>query len=294
MFQKRLCQLILIWVTLLIAGIASIATAQPLKGPCDATITINSVKYLGKSGGDDQIEVKWSTSAASSCVKFGAGNGDLPAAQQDSFSAPQAAGFKVQLRVKRKGGTLVEAEKAAGVIVGTNASVTTVVDVPRGLLSLDPEFCSVTVTANTGANFQKRAILNGTGVPNFSTATQAFETFTTYPIPSLAEAECFPGVQITGLTFTPGNGTASDALTISWNATPPTACEGQVLFLSVSVKGNRTDRTRFAVNFETQQKSGSQTVQLGTSSSPIGAYKVIVAANKISAGGTKGVFQANF
>jgi hypothetical protein len=73
------------------------------------------------------------------------------------------------------------------------------------------------------------------------------------------------------------------------NAKPPAACGGQVLFLSVSARGNRTGCTRCAANFESQQHFGSQTAQPGISTRPIGAYKVVVAANKIFAGAIKGI-----
>src|SRR5258708_24159404 len=80
------------------------ANGQSLQGICQAKVNVNSVKYLGKQSGQDQVEVRWSTEAASACVKFGAGAGgnNLPPAQQDAFTAPAAAGFEVHVFVKRR------------------------------------------------------------------------------------------------------------------------------------------------------------------------------------------------
>ena len=73
------------------------ANCQSLQGVCQAKVKVNSVKYLGKQSGQDQVEVRWSTEAASPSVKFGAGAGgnNSPSAQQDAFTAPAAAGFVV-------------------------------------------------------------------------------------------------------------------------------------------------------------------------------------------------------
>jgi len=57
-----------------------------LQGLCESKINITSVKYLGKSSGDDQIEVKWTAEAASACIKFGAAEAKMPPAQQDSIT----------------------------------------------------------------------------------------------------------------------------------------------------------------------------------------------------------------
>src|SRR2546427_369026 len=98
---RKLFQLSLIGAALLVAKAAD---CQSLQGVCQAKVKVNSVKYLGKQSGQDQVEVRWSTEAASACIKFGAGAGgnNLPPAQQDSFTAPAAAGFEVHVFVKRR------------------------------------------------------------------------------------------------------------------------------------------------------------------------------------------------
>lgn len=58
MSLRKLFQLSLIGAVL---SCAQAAMAQPLGGFCQSRPKINSVKYLGKVSGDDQVEVRWST-----------------------------------------------------------------------------------------------------------------------------------------------------------------------------------------------------------------------------------------
>jgi len=91
---KKLFQLVLIGTMLFGARAAS---AQ-FQGVCDSKMNITSIKYLGKSSGDDQFEVKWTAEASSECVKFGAAEAKMPPAQQDSLSTPAPAGYAVHVR----------------------------------------------------------------------------------------------------------------------------------------------------------------------------------------------------
>lgn len=279
---RKLFQLGLIGTALLLS--AKAADGQPLGGFCQSRPKISSVKYLGKSSGDDQVEVKWTTEAASTCIKFGAGGTNLPLAEQDSFTAPAAAGFEVRVKVKRHFNALDEGAKTTKEIIPAGSNVTTIVNIPRGLAATDPEHYAVTITINSGAATQKRAIVTGNGLPNLSAATQTFETFTSYPNISTVGADCFPDVKITGLTFTSGNGAAPDSLAINWNAATISAdCFGPQLFISLSVRARRADGTRFVANFgenEFSQNARSKTVQLGTSNSPVISYKIVVAVSQ--------------
>lgn len=90
---------------------------QSLQGICQAKVSVNSVKYLGKQSGQDQIEVCWSTEAASACIKFGAAGTNLPTAQQDSF-------ISLSARVRRADGTESVANVGENEISGAARSKT--------------------------------------------------------------------------------------------------------------------------------------------------------------------------
>ena len=292
---RKTIQVILMAATFLSAT----AVQAQLGGICDSKINITSIKYLGKSGGDDQFEVKWNFEAASTCMKLGAAEAKMPPAQQESFTVPAPSGYTVHVRLKRRGGGIDEGQKTTNLIINAGGNVTTVVDVHRPLLALDPESCIVTITALSGGGTQKRAIITGSGLPELGTATQTFQTFTIYPNALPTPAECFPDVQVTALTFAAGTGTTSDSLTIAWNATTASAqcISGGPLFITISVHGNRTNRTRFSENFETTQASGTPrtaTIQLGASSSPVGQYKVVVAVTKPFQSGIKAIRDVDF
>ena len=274
------------------------AHGQSLQGVCQAKVKVNSVKYLGKQSGNDQVEVRWSTEAASECIKFGGGGTNLPPAQQDSFTAAAAAGFAVHVFVKRRFEHRDEATVTKKEIVTAGSNVTTIVDIPRGVAETDPQAYIVTITTFSGGATQKRAIVTGTGLPNLSAATQTFQTFTSYPNLSTVAAECLPDVQVTGLTFAAGNGAAPDSLALNWNAASAAAdCIGQVLFISLSAKVRRANGTENAVNVGENEISGNartKTLQLGPSNSPVVSYKIVVAVSKRFGVDVKGVESGNF
>jgi hypothetical protein len=292
---RKLFQLGLIGAALLVAKAAD---CQSLQGVCQAKVKVNSVRYLGKQSGQDQVEVRWSTEAASACIKFGAGGTNLPSAQQDSFTAPAAAGFEVRVLVKRRFEHRDEAAVTKKEIVPAGSNVLTVVNIPRGVAETDPQTYIVTITTFSGGATQKRAIVNGAGLPNLSAATQTFQTFTSYPNLSTVAAECFPDVQITGLTFNSGNGTAPDSLTLNWNAATAAAdCIGQVLFISLSARVRRANGTENVANIGENEISGNartKTLQLGSSNSPVVSYKIVVAVSKRFGADVKGVESGNF
>ena len=292
---KKLFQLSLIGAALLVAKAAD---CQSLQGVCQAKVKVNSVKYLGKQSGQDQVEVRWSTEAASACIKFGGGGINLPPAQQDSFTAPAAAGFEVRVFVKRRFEHSDEAAVTKKEIVPAGSNVLTIVNIPRGVAETDPQAYIVTITTFSGGATQKRAIVTGTGLPNLSAATQTFTTFTSYPSLSTVAAECFPDVQITELTFTSGNGTAPDSLTLNWNAASAAAdCLGQVLFISLSARVRRANGTENVTNVGENEISGNaraKTLQLGSSNSPVVSYKIVVAVSKRFGADVKGVESGNF
>ena len=292
---RKLFQLSLICAALLCAMAAN---GQSLQGICQATVKVNSVKYLGKQSGNDQVEVRWSTEAASSCIKFGGGGTNLPAAQQDSFTAPAAAGFDVHVFVKRRFEHRDEATVTKKEIVPAGSNVVTIVNIPRGVAETDPQSYIVTITTFSGGATQKRAIVNGTGLPNLSAATQTFQTFTSYPNLSTVAAECFPDVQVTGITFSSGNGAAPDSLALNWNAaTAAAGCLGQVLFISLSARVRRANGAENVANVGENEISGNartKTLQLGASNSPVVSYKIVIAVSKRFGVDVKAVESGNF
>jgi hypothetical protein len=292
---RKLFQLSLVGVALLVAKAAD---GQSLQGACQAKVKVNSVKYLGRQSGQDQVEVRWSTEAASECIKFGGGGSDVPPAQQDSFTAPAAAGFAVRVFVKRRFEHRDEATVTKKEIVPAGSNVLTIVNIPRGVAETDPQAYIVTITTFSGGATQKRAVVTGTGLPNLSAATQTFQTFTSYPNLSTVAAECFPEVQVTGLTFVASGGAAPDSLTLNWNAASATAdCIGQVLFISLSARVRRADGTQSVANVGESEISGNartKTLQLGSSNSPVVSYKIVVAVSKRFGVDVKGVESGNF
>ena len=292
---RKLFQLSLICAVLLCAVAAN---GQSLQGICQAKVKVNSVKYLGKQSGQDQVEVRWSTEAASACIKFGAAGTNLPPAQQDSFTAPAAAGFAVHVFVKRRFDHSDEATVTKKEIVPAGSNVLTIVNIPRGLAETDPQSYIVTITSLSGGATQKRAIVTGTGLPSVSAATQTFQTLTSYPSLSTVTAECFPDVQITGVTFTSGNGAAPDSLTLNWNAASAAVdCVGQVLFISLSARVRRANGTESVANVGENEISGNartKTLQLGSSSSPVVSYRIVVAVSKRFGADVKAVEPGNF
>ena len=291
MNRKRILSMSLFGATLLCA---QTAIAQPLGGFCDARPTINSVKYLGKVSGDDQVEVLWSTEATSSCIKFGLPV-NLPRASEDSFVPSQPSGYSVKVTVKRRFGDLDDATATIKEVLLANSNVRTVVKVPRKTLATDPEHYAVEINVLSGGASQRRAILTGSGLPNFASATQTSLAFPSLQGAKAAAAECFPDVQIAGLTFVGGSAGTPDALTVNWNAArASTSCLG-LLVVSISARVRRGNGPEQQTNVDgISGNASSQILQLKGRGQPITSYKIVVAVSTNFAAEVKALKHGDF
>ncbi len=88
-----------------------------------------------------------------------------------------------------------------------------------------------------------------------------------------------------------------DSLALTWNAASAAVdCVGQVLFISLSARVRRANGTESVANGESEISGNarSKTLQLGTSSSPVVSYKIVVAVSKRFGADVKAVESGNF
>ncbi len=234
------------------------ATPAPQGTPCNPNLQIESVTYLGKSNGKDNVQVIFNglpptginngpfgfsnNPTAPSCAIYGVppinnfgqggfGGGvsnNLPSQQVfGSYSTSQNFGYELTVTITRRFG-----HQESGTAKSSNTfrgMITAVVQIPRATLETDPVSYDVTIKTTFGGLNRRTLIAQGNGAPALSAATQTFATSSlgqTFQQSfgqqnfsgNTTTEDCIPSVSITGLSFTPGSGATPDAVTIGWTA----------------------------------------------------------------------------
>jgi hypothetical protein len=253
---------------------------------CSPNLQIESVTYLSKNNGKDNVQVIFNGlpaffslglgGTATPCATYGVplvntsfggfGSGLLnnPSSQQgfSGISTSQGFGYEIKVTITRRlGHQDTGTAKSSNIFSG---QITTVVQIPRGVTETDPVKYDVTINTTFGGVARRTLTAQGNGAPTLAAATQTFANSSLVPLPD----NCFPSVSITGLSFTPGSGTTPDAVTIDWTANhPPSDCFiGPKIFISVEIKRPDNSTGRGA----TQPNATSITVNLsGAPAAPV-------------------------
>ncbi len=263
---------------------------------CSPHLQIESVTYLGRSNGKDNVQVifnglpatissGFNNSATAPCSTYGVPVVNTPSQfgggfqgnfsnntsfQGGAIATSQGFGYEIKVTITRRlGHQDTGTTKSSNIFSG---QLTTVVQIPRGVTETDPVKYDVTINTTFGGVARRTLTAQGNGAPVLASATQTFANSSLVPLPD----NCFPSVSITGLTFTAGSGATPDAVTIDWTANhPPSDCFlGPKIFISVEVKrpDNSTGRA------STQANATSMTLNLsGAAAAPV-SFTVRVSA----------------
>ena len=242
------------------AAVAHLRLARPatqLFTSCSPNLQIESVTYLSKSNGKDNVQVIFNGlpaffslglgGTATPCATygvpliafvqggFGSGVSNNTSVQQNfggGIATSQGFGYEIKVTITRRlGHQDTGTTKSSNIFSG---QITTVVQIPRGVAETDPVRYDVTINTTFGGVARRTLTAQGNGAPALAAATQTFANTSLVPLPD----NCFPSVSITGLSFTAGSGATPDTVTINWTANrPPSDCFiGPRVFISVEVK----------------------------------------------------------
>jgi len=262
--MKRLLKNLLRLLTLIACALSPMPAAvahmrlAPQVTLCSPHLQIESVTYLGRSNGKDNVQVifnglpltissGFTNSAAAPCSTYGVPLVNTPSQfgggfqgnfsnntsfQGGSLATSQGFGYEIKVTITRRlGHQDTGTAKSSNIFSG---QTTAVVQIPRGVTETDPVKYDVTINSTFGGQTRRTLTAQGNGAPALAAATQTFAISSLVPVPD----NCLPSVSITGLSFTPGSGTTPDAVTIDWTASrsPSDCLNGPKVLISVEVK----------------------------------------------------------
>jgi hypothetical protein len=232
------------------------ATCQGTSFPCDVSLSITDVEYLGGLSASDRFRVKLLLTSPSPCFSA-LGFGGL--GPQSLFSADFAVSVKV---TRRLGHTDTGFESANRSITG---AFSIDVKVPRGTLETDP----VTVEANVNTTVTLKSAIEahvaGTGIPTFNGPQSSNASGNT--------AQCYPSVTIAGVNYVQGSGAQKDTVTVNWTVAQPQSSCMKLTNVTATAKLKRTDGS---TGTATSGGNGTATLQVSGNPGNVASFDVSV------------------
>ncbi len=231
--------------------------------PCDVNLSITYVEYLGKSpaGANDLFRVKILFSPQSVCF------GSTPSIQglglsQSLFQSNYAVSVKV---TRHLGHTDTGFKSFTDTATG---SISVEVKVPRGPLETNPVTVEANVDMTATLNARTIARVTGTGVPSLAPGQQTLAGTANL-------AQCFPGVTITSVNYSPGSGAQKDIVTVNWTVDQP---QSSCLKISNVVATANLTRADGSIGSGSGGANGSATLQVSGNPGNVVRFDVNVTA----------------